>query len=86
MRNSASLAFIDGIPIYERFFLGDEFTIRGYNVRSIGPIVPLDSSSRRATSRWPLILSAQPYRFRDCPPIWPTSDYLRVRRETTSSS
>jgi outer membrane protein insertion porin family len=42
VRNSNSLAFIDGIPIYERFFLGDEFTIRGYNVRSISPIVPLE--------------------------------------------
>ena len=37
-----SLAFINGVPIYERFFLGDEFTIRGYNVRSIAPIAPLD--------------------------------------------
>jgi outer membrane protein insertion porin family len=43
VRESASLAFIDGVPIYERFFLGDEFTIRGYNVRSISPIVPLDT-------------------------------------------
>ncbi|HEX8143613.1 MAG TPA: outer membrane protein assembly factor BamA [Pyrinomonadaceae bacterium] len=42
VRNANSLAFIDGIPIYERFFLGDEFTVRGYNVRSISPIVPLD--------------------------------------------
>ncbi|MDT4966677.1 MAG: outer membrane protein insertion porin family [Acidobacteriota bacterium] len=43
VRDSPSLAFINGIPIYERFFLGDEFTIRGYNVRSISPIVPLDT-------------------------------------------
>jgi outer membrane protein insertion porin family len=43
VRNSPSLAFINGVPIYERFFLGDEFTIRGYNVRSISPIVPLDT-------------------------------------------
>jgi outer membrane protein insertion porin family len=42
VRDANSLAFIDGIPIYERFFLGDEFTIRGYNVRSISPVVPLD--------------------------------------------
>ena len=40
---SNSLSFINGVPIYERFFLGDEFTIRGYNVRSIAPIVPLDA-------------------------------------------
>ena len=31
------------MPIFERFFLGDEFTIRGYNVRSISPIAPVDT-------------------------------------------
>lgn len=39
---TTSLSFIQGVPIYERFFLGDEFTIRGYNVRSISPIVPIE--------------------------------------------
>jgi outer membrane protein insertion porin family len=43
VRNSQSLAFVDGVPIFERFFLGDEFTIRGYNVRSISPITPVDT-------------------------------------------
>ena len=43
VRNAQSLAFVDGVPIFERFFLGDEFTIRGYNVRSISPISPVDS-------------------------------------------
>ncbi|HMF58229.1 MAG TPA: BamA/TamA family outer membrane protein, partial [Pyrinomonadaceae bacterium] len=43
VRNANSLAFVNGVPIYERFFLGDEFTIRGYNVRSISPISPLDT-------------------------------------------
>jgi outer membrane protein insertion porin family len=43
VRNSESLAFVDGIPIFERFFLGDEYTIRGYNVRSISPLAPLDT-------------------------------------------
>ena len=38
----SSLSFINGVPIYERFYLGDEFSIRGYNVRSIGPLVPLE--------------------------------------------
>src|SRR5204863_362200 len=28
--NSNSLAFVGGIPIYERFFLGGEYDIRGY--------------------------------------------------------
>src|SRR2546427_3711239 len=42
VRNSNSLAFVDGVPIFERFFLGDEFTIRGYNTRSISPVAPLD--------------------------------------------
>ncbi|HSB27507.1 MAG TPA: BamA/TamA family outer membrane protein, partial [Pyrinomonadaceae bacterium] len=43
VRNANSLAFVDGIPIFERFFLGDEFTIRGYNVRSISPVAPVDT-------------------------------------------
>lgn len=43
VRNSNSLAFVDGVPIFERFFLGDEFSIRGYNVRSITPLAPLDN-------------------------------------------
>src|SRR4029453_17997860 len=43
VKNSQSLAFVDGVPIFERFFLGDEFTIRGYNVRSISPVAPVDS-------------------------------------------
>ncbi|HEX5888452.1 MAG TPA: outer membrane protein assembly factor BamA [Pyrinomonadaceae bacterium] len=43
VRDANSLAFIDGVPIFERFFLGDEFTIRGYNVRSISPIAPVDT-------------------------------------------
>ena len=38
IRNSNSLSFIGGVPIYERFFLGDEYTIRGYSTRSVGPI------------------------------------------------
>jgi outer membrane protein insertion porin family len=28
--------------VYERFFLGDEFTVRGYGSRQISPIVPLE--------------------------------------------
>jgi outer membrane protein insertion porin family len=43
VKNANSLAFVDGVPIFERFFLGDEFTIRGYNVRSISPIAPVDT-------------------------------------------
>jgi outer membrane protein insertion porin family len=43
IRNANSLAFVDGVPIYERFFLGDETSIRGYNVRSIGPLTPVES-------------------------------------------
>jgi outer membrane protein insertion porin family len=42
VRNANSLAFVDGVPIYERFFLGDEFSIRGYPPRGISPFAPLD--------------------------------------------
>ncbi len=38
-----SLAFVGGVPIYERFFLGGEFDIRGYNIRSISPVARIES-------------------------------------------
>jgi outer membrane protein insertion porin family len=41
--NTDSLSFVGGIPIYERFFLGGENDVRGYNFRSIGPVVPYRS-------------------------------------------
>jgi outer membrane protein insertion porin family len=37
-----SLAFIGGVPITERYFLGGENDIRGYNVYSISPVVRYD--------------------------------------------
>lgn len=40
--NSNSLAFVGGTPIFSRFFLGGEDTIRGYNIRSISPVVPTE--------------------------------------------
>ncbi len=43
IRDICSLSFIGGIPIYERFFLGGEYDIRGYNIRSISPVVASDS-------------------------------------------
>jgi len=43
VKDANSLAFVAGVPIFERFFLGDEFTIRGYNVRSISPVAPIDT-------------------------------------------
>lgn len=42
VRNANSLAFVGGVPLYERYFLGSEYDIRGYNSRSIGPIAPFD--------------------------------------------
>ncbi len=43
IRNANSLSFIGGVPLYERYFLGSENDIRGYNSRSIGPIAIVDS-------------------------------------------
>jgi outer membrane protein insertion porin family len=41
--DTRSLSFIGGIPIFERYFLGGEYDIRGYNFRSITPVVASDS-------------------------------------------
>lgn len=43
IRNANSLSFVGGVPIYERYFLGSENDIRGYESRSIGPISPFDT-------------------------------------------
>ncbi len=43
IRNANSIGFIGGIPAYERFFLGSENDIRGYDSRSIGPVAPFDT-------------------------------------------
>lgn len=42
-RDICSLSFIGGIPIYERYYLGGEYDIRGYNIRSISPVVASDA-------------------------------------------
>lgn len=43
IRNANSIAFIGGIPVYERYYLGSENDVRGYNSRAIGPIAPFDT-------------------------------------------
>lgn len=43
VRNANSLAFIGGVPAYERYFLGSENDIRGYTSRAIGPVAPFDT-------------------------------------------
>jgi outer membrane protein insertion porin family len=41
---SNSLSFIGGTPLFARFFLGGEDTIRGYSVRGISPTAPVFST------------------------------------------
>lgn len=43
IRNANSLSFVGGVPLFERYFLGSEFDLRGYDSRSIGPIATYDS-------------------------------------------
>jgi outer membrane protein insertion porin family len=43
VRNANSISFVGGVPAYERFYLGSENDIRGYNSRSIGPVAPFDT-------------------------------------------
>jgi outer membrane protein insertion porin family len=53
---SPTLSFVGGIPIYERFYLGGENDIRGYNFRSVSPMVPYNSYASTQRVR-PLILN-----------------------------
>ena len=43
VRNANSIALIGGVPAYERFFLGSENDIRGYDSRAISPVAPFDT-------------------------------------------
>lgn len=43
VRNANSISFIGGVPAYERYFLGSENDIRGYDSRAIGPVAPFDT-------------------------------------------
>jgi outer membrane protein insertion porin family len=36
----------DKLPYYQRFFLGGETQIRGYDIRSVGPVVTVDGQDR----------------------------------------
>lgn len=41
--NANSISFIGGVPIYERYYIGSENDVRGYQYRSIGPLAPFDT-------------------------------------------
>jgi outer membrane protein insertion porin family len=41
---SNSLSFVGGTPLFSRFFLGGEESIRGYNIRGIAPTAPVRST------------------------------------------
>lgn len=41
--NANSIAYIGGVPAYERYYLGSENDIRGYQGRSIGPVAPFNT-------------------------------------------
>lgn len=43
IRTANSISFVGGVPLYERYFLGSENDIRGYNTRAIGPVAPFDT-------------------------------------------
>jgi outer membrane protein insertion porin family len=42
--DSNSLSFVGGTPLFSRFFLGGEQDIRGYNIRSISPTAPVQTT------------------------------------------
>jgi outer membrane protein insertion porin family len=44
------------VPLFERYYLGSEFDIRGYNTRSISPVAPVNSY---VTSRNVIVASNQ---------------------------
>jgi outer membrane protein insertion porin family len=51
IKNANSIAFISGVPVYSRYYLGSENDIRGYDSRALSPIAPYDTfiTSRNVT-------------------------------------
>ena len=45
----APMGKTESLPIFERLFLGGEYSVRGFDIRSIGPTVPDRSSCSAAT-------------------------------------
>jgi len=43
IRDANSISFVGGVPAYERYFLGSENDIRGYDSRAISPIAPFNT-------------------------------------------
>jgi len=56
------------VPIYERFFAGGAYTIRGYNERKVGPIDPVSEDPIGGEA---LFIGNIEY-------TYPLNDYLRV--------
>jgi len=67
---SNSLSFIDGMPLFSRFYLGGENDIRGYNIRSIAPLVPLLNSY---SNRNPFVTDLAGNQLKVRPPRFATS-------------
>ncbi|MCI0336688.1 MAG: outer membrane protein assembly factor BamA [Acidobacteria bacterium] len=63
-----TLAFVGGIPIYERYFLGGENDIRGYNFRSVSPAVPYRSFASTQNPVAKVVDPNDPTRLIDAPP------------------
>ncbi len=72
-----SLAFVGGVPIYERFFLGGEYDIRGYNIRSISPVARIDSFLSTRNVRPQIIDPNDPTRYIDAPAGYVSPTVLR---------
>jgi outer membrane protein insertion porin family len=51
VKNANSIAYVGGVPLYERYYLGGETDIRGYSARALGPLAPFDTyiTSRNVT-------------------------------------
>ncbi len=75
--NANSLAFVGGVPIYERFFLGGEYDIRGYNIRSISPVARIDSFLSTRNVKPQIIDPNDPTRYIDAPAGYVSPSVIR---------
>jgi outer membrane protein insertion porin family len=75
--NANSLAFVGGVPIYERFFLGGEYDIRGYNIRSISPVARIESFLSTRNVKAQVVDPTDSTRYIDAPNGYVSPNVLR---------
>ena len=84
----------DDVPIYERFFAGGAYTIRGYDERSVGPVDPLSKDALGGNSMlvgnieytYPLFSFLKVAAFYDIGNVWEKIGDILSKKDTPTNT